>query len=280
VRLAVERDPNRSRYERRSAVREWATKAHLEAPERTALDLLGPDLARIRLLDLGVGGGRTTVHFAPLVAEYVGVDYSAPLVEACRRRFDGDPSVEFVHADARSIPYPDHSFDLVVFSVNGIDCLDHEGRMAALREVARLCRPGGLFFFSSHNLDAIEEAISLAGRLRALRATRRRARLPLAVVKHLPGAVLTRYSNPAPSELVKRDWVWLSKGWPLWAPCRTYHATPAEVSRQLNSVGFDLETVILPSQTVVPYEACLGRRDDLWLNYLARRRSPAGAAGT
>ena len=35
------------------------------------------------MLDIGVGTGRTTMHFAGLVKEYVGVDYSSALIQAC-----------------------------------------------------------------------------------------------------------------------------------------------------------------------------------------------------
>lgn len=273
------RDPNRTLYERRRGVRQWTAKAHIELPERALLDLLGATVGRMRLLDIGVGGGRTTVHFAPVVADYVGVDYSAPLIEACRRRFGGKGRVTFVHADARSIPCPDGSFDLVVFSVNSIDCLDHGGRLAALAEIARVCRPGGLFFFSSHNLDAIDRALSPVARVRALSSARSPARLPLAVAKHLPGSVLTRISNPTPRDLVARDWTWVSKGWPPWAPFGAYHVRPAEVRRQLHAVGFTIETVILPSGATVPYEGALGRRGDLWLNYLARRSGAGDRRG-
>jgi hypothetical protein len=158
-----------------------------------------------------------------------------------------------------------------MFSVNGIDCLDHDGRMAALAEVARVCRPGALFFFSSHNLDAVEHALSPAARARALRTTRTGARVPLAIAKHMPSVLLTRAANAPPARLAARDWVWISKGWPPRAPCGTYHVKPMEVRRQLQAAGFTLERLILPSGAEASYEACRGRTKDLWLNYLARR---------
>jgi ubiquinone/menaquinone biosynthesis C-methylase UbiE len=267
-------DANRALYERRAAVREYVAKDHLEPPEQAILERLRPELPGMHVLDIGVGGGRTSVHFAPLARQYVGVDYSAPLVAGCRRRFARwPPTVRFEHADARAMPMlDDDQFDLVLFSVNGLDCLSHEGRMSALKEIARVCRPGGLFFFSSHNLDAIEVALSPAHLLRQLRATRSVARFPLAVLRRAPPQVLKRIANPRPQRLLGRDHAWVSAGWPPGSPCGTYHVTPAEVRRQLAEVGFTLERVLLPWGEEVGYEESLGRRHELWLNFLCRKR--------
>ena len=60
-------------------------KAHLQPPERqTILRIMRPRLSAMRMLDVGVGGGRTTVHFADLVQEYAGVDYSEINDSECR----------------------------------------------------------------------------------------------------------------------------------------------------------------------------------------------------
>lgn len=109
-------------------------------------------LRESRVLDIGVGAGRTTPLLEPLAKTYVGADYSPPLVEAARERF---PGVSFEVGDARSMPWlADGSMDLVVFSFNGIDTMDRGGRELVIAEVARILRPGGWFLFSSHNHDA------------------------------------------------------------------------------------------------------------------------------
>lgn len=271
-------DVNRASYETSSAVRQYLAQSHLEPPEQVILDRVRPDLARMRALDIGVGAGRTAVHFAGLAQEYVGVDYSAPLVAACRRRFAGRPAeVRFEHADARAMPmFGDDHFDLVLFTVNGLDCLVHEGHLAALREISRVCRPGGLFFFSSHNLDAVETALSPACLIRQLWATRSPARFPLAVVRREPPRLLRRLVNARPQRLVTRRHAWVSTGWPPGSPCGTYHVSPAEVRRQLEEAGFTFESVLLPGGEQIPYEESLGRRHDLWLNFLCRKRAEDG----
>jgi SAM-dependent methyltransferase len=254
-------------------VREWTAKRDLEPPERTLLASLAPALGTMRMLDIGVGGGRTTVHLAPMVREYVGIDYARPLIEACRARFVAWPRCRFHHGDARSMPmFDDASFDLVLFSVNGIDCLDHDGRMAALAEIARVCRPGGRFFFSSHNLCALARARSLRAEVRQLWATRTPARFPVAVAKRVPHHVLVGLANPPAVEQVDRAWTWVSEGWPPRSPCGTYHVAPEEARRQLEAVGFALERMVLPSGAEAGFDDCVGLGEDLWLNYLCRRR--------
>lgn len=107
------------------------------------------------MLDVGVGGGRTTEKFAALVEGYVGVDYSEAMVAACRERFASKLDVlEFRLADICSMPFfPDASFEFVLFSYNGLDYMSLDSRRKALTEIHRVVREGGYFAFSSHNLN-------------------------------------------------------------------------------------------------------------------------------
>lgn len=114
------------------------------------------------ILDLGVGGGRTTPVLSSIAQRYVGADYSEAMVAACRLRW---PALEFVHCDATAMPcFADQSFDAVVFPFNGIDVIrSDEGRVSCLAEVARVLRPGGVFIFSSHNARVLGSWPQLAG---------------------------------------------------------------------------------------------------------------------
>jgi ubiquinone/menaquinone biosynthesis C-methylase UbiE len=106
------------------------------------------------ILDLGVGGGRTTAYLANRASRYVGVDYAAAMVKACQAKF---PGLEFVVADAADLTtFPDASFDVVVFAFNGIDCVvpDH-ARQSCFRHIHRVLKPKGVLIFSSHNPRAV-----------------------------------------------------------------------------------------------------------------------------
>jgi SAM-dependent methyltransferase len=271
-------DANRAWYERPSQVRTFTAVKHLEAPEAWLLEHVEASLPELDVLDLGVGAGRTTYHFGPSARAYVGVDYSAPLVAVARGRFADQAHISFLAADARRLAgLGDATFDLVLFSVNGIDCVDNQGRAAALSEVARVLRPGGLFFFSSHNLEAVRAALSVRRFVADLAVERSPARMPAALIRRLPAHLLKRVANPRAARLAGQDWVWISKLWPPREPQMTYYVTPTHARRQLEHVGLELLDVVLPSGRSVGIDGACGRTEDLWLNYLARRR-PDGAS--
>lgn len=150
---------NQNVYEKERVVKTYAESVELHRAEEAVLQQFRAQLQEMRMLDIGVGGGRTTIHFAPQVKEYVGIDYSLKMVEACAKRFsEHRQKYSFQLCDARAMSFPDNHFDFVLFSFNGIDYVSSEERQRILREIARVTRPGGLFFFSSHNLNSdVEE---------------------------------------------------------------------------------------------------------------------------
>ena len=75
-----------------------------------------------------------------------GCDISADMLEEARRRCP--PEVRLVQADARSLPFPDDSFDAVI----ALDLLPHLPDLeSGLRELARVVAPGGALIFDSSN---------------------------------------------------------------------------------------------------------------------------------
>jgi SAM-dependent methyltransferase len=138
----------------RSAVHDYTWSDELTLAEAAAVNRVLPQLAHKDILDLGVGAGRTVEALNSVADRYIGVDYVHEMVAHCKNRF---PAVHFEQSDARSMPqFADSSFDLIVFSCNGICMVDHAGRLAILSEVKRLLRPGGFFVFSTYNRNCKE----------------------------------------------------------------------------------------------------------------------------
>lgn len=139
-------------YNTESISKDYAVRDYLEPAERTILEMLRSELSEMDMLDMGVGGGRTTKYFAPLVRNYTGADYAIAMVDVCLDKYGND--YYFLNCDVRDMKeISDNSYDFVLFSFNGIDSFNHKDRMAALDEINRVLRPDGYFCFSSHNLD-------------------------------------------------------------------------------------------------------------------------------
>jgi ubiquinone/menaquinone biosynthesis C-methylase UbiE len=153
---------NQQAYSTPGIVRYYQQIKALQPAEQMILDRLAPQLGDFAMLDMGVGAGRTTRHFGPRVAQYTGIDHSAAMIAACQQAFPETPQCRFLVVDARDMScFGDATFDFVLFSFNGIDYGDDADRRRILNEVYRVCKPGALFCFSSHNLQGFEQAFSL-----------------------------------------------------------------------------------------------------------------------
>ena len=96
------------------------------------------------LLDVGCGPGSLTADLARLVSpgRVIGIDSAtSPLDEARRAAAEAGVEVEIRVGDAYTIDLPDDSVDVV----HAHQVLQHVADpVAVLREMARVCRPGGL----------------------------------------------------------------------------------------------------------------------------------------
>ena len=106
------------------------------------LPLLRPGLD---LLDVGCGPGTITADLAARVApgRVTAVDSSAQALAAARAeaRARGLTGVRFAEADVQALDLPDDAFDVV----HAHQVMQHLGDpVTALREMRRVCRPGGV----------------------------------------------------------------------------------------------------------------------------------------
>jgi len=137
----------------RSPVMDWlaSQSAFVDAGERAAYWRIADSMRGRPILDLGVGPGRTIGLLRSLSADYVAIDYVSDMVERAKRAY---PLADVRLGDARDLSsFADSSFEMVVFSYSGIDSIDHEGRRSVIAEARRVLRPGGVFWFSTLNLD-------------------------------------------------------------------------------------------------------------------------------
>ncbi len=96
--------------------------------------------SRSLIADLGCGGGRHAKVLAGKGHRVVGLDASERLLAIARRKL---PQVPFVRGDLCGLPLRGARFPAAV-AVATIHHLPSEGeRIAAMREIARILRPGG-----------------------------------------------------------------------------------------------------------------------------------------
>ena len=99
-----------------------------------------------RVLDLGCGTGLLTLMIKRSVpeAQVTGLDADEEVLKIARAKSPGT-DIQWDHAFAFEMPYPDQSFDAVVSSfvthhLTGAD------KLRAFREVHRILRPDGCFY--------------------------------------------------------------------------------------------------------------------------------------
>jgi SAM-dependent methyltransferase len=141
------RTPREYYYESAGVVDAYDAKRDLLAGEAELFDSYVH--AETRLLDLGIGAGRTTRILAPRVKSYIGIDLAPLMVERATVRF---PGLDLSVGDAADLSrFDDGAFDAVLFSFNGLGVLpSDEARSRCFEEVARVLLPGGVFIFSLH----------------------------------------------------------------------------------------------------------------------------------
>ncbi len=208
------------------------------------------------ILDLGVGGGRTTAYLATRASRYVGVDYAAAMISACQAKF---PGLEFAVADAADLSaFSDNSFDVAVFAFNGIDyVLPQQARRACFKHLHRILKPGGVLIFSSHNARAVLAPLRWnAERLR--RSARRFSAgsnilywMLLAILTSARSVLVLGQSGVASMfRLVKRiptPVFWRGEGTlvdPVHGGLLTHYSTPVLVVAELEALHFQLERFV------------------------------------
>ena len=117
----------------------------LRTAEEAAAFLLPELRPGMRLLDVGCGPGSITRGLAERLApgQVIGLDLSRETLDAARREATarGLENLRYEEASVYDLPFPDASFD-VAYAHQVFQHLRERG--AALREMLRVVRPGGL----------------------------------------------------------------------------------------------------------------------------------------
>jgi SAM-dependent methyltransferase len=255
------------RYLDRGIVESYRVRTELFPGEQQFLRDLERRRAR-SLLDVGVGAGRTTLHFARLADEYVGMDMSPAMVETCRARF---PHLRFEVADVRDLSrFADGAFDVVLFSFNGIDIVGGDAaRQRAFTEMRRVCASGGRLFFSSENLNRLPEEMRLSVHLHRALAADAPGALPVRLAKEAWRFARARALNPSANTLLTRGGGLVADDRHGLRILRHYYVRPDVQLSRMQMLGFpEVEVYGMQGERVPPEQLASVR--GYWLDYLCR----------
>jgi ubiquinone/menaquinone biosynthesis C-methylase UbiE len=252
---------NKRIYEEKKMIRKYSDLYVLQKPEQTILNNFKDRLKKMKMLDIGVGGGRTTLHFAKIAKEYVAIDYSKNMISACKERFRDFPKwISFKVCDVRSMNvFENNYFDFVLFSFNGIDYISHKDRLKALREIKRVGRPDGYLFFSTHNLQRnFEKEFKIAWRKNPIP-------LSLSILTHF----IFKTLNGNVEKMKKtRDYLLIRDG-DAYFRLLVYYIKPEAQVNQLLETGFrNIKIYSLNTGDEITNKTELNSAKDNWLYYL------------
>lgn len=256
--MHLHNDANKALWESKKVLEHYSEQAHIQKAEASILELLRLQLPKMRMLDIGVGAGRTTIHFAHLAKEYVGIDYAEPMVNSCRRKF---PKYRFETIDVRDMSLlPSSYFDFVLFSHNGIDNISHQDRGKTFKEILKKLKLPGIFVFSTHNIHSIESLLSITSTLDPI---------PRRILKWIKNRLFVAI-NGRPSKLKDLSYVIVNDGsWNFHL--RTHYIDPTIQLKELEVLGFK-DIVLFSSSTgeVIPEDRLATNRDP-WIYFLCNK---------
>src|SRR5215207_8697389 len=110
---------------------------------------LGHDPKRLRILDVGCGGGLLAEEFARLGCAVTGVDPSTDSLEVARAHArEGGLDIDYREATGDALPFADGEFP-AAYCCDVLEHVDDVGR--TLAEIARVLEPGGVFLYDTVN---------------------------------------------------------------------------------------------------------------------------------
>ncbi len=120
-----------------------STLKQIQSQEISPIENLRNDF---KVLDLCCGTGELTIRHATKNTSYTLFDLSKEMLEIAEMRIAQHPilknQAQYLRGNAKDLPFPDNSFDLVMVSygIRNIDDIEQ-----AFREVYRVLKPRGIF---------------------------------------------------------------------------------------------------------------------------------------
>jgi ubiquinone/menaquinone biosynthesis C-methylase UbiE len=109
--------------------------------------------SKSKILDIGCGGGRTTIPLSKMGYNVTAIDIVPAFVRIAKQNAEKNkvnPKIEI--GDVTKLKYPSESFDDVLFSYNGIEHISPDEIEKALKEIFRVLKNEGYFICTIHSI--------------------------------------------------------------------------------------------------------------------------------
>lgn len=155
-------------YQERAGRGRYATSPDFNLRE-VEIEYLGRRLRDgLKVLDVGCGNGYSTLSFASKFnSSFVGIDFVPEMIEAAHKlapEFQLKGEIEFGVGDVTALDFEADSFDLVISERCLLNLPTKELQWKAMREVARVLKPGGRYLM----LEGTKQGLEGLNRVRSL----------------------------------------------------------------------------------------------------------------
>jgi len=101
------------------------------------------------ILEIGFGTGINLKFYPPNIKKIIGVDANGGMLQKAHKKINGIIEIELIHQSSESLSFSDNSINAVVStytlcSINEIN--------SAIKEIYRVLKPGGRYYFLEHGL--------------------------------------------------------------------------------------------------------------------------------
>lgn len=142
-----------------STIRFWVNPVRFGYFERVLNRDRALERGRRKLLDVGCGGGLLAEEFARIGFDVTGIDPAPETVQTARTHASvSGLSIEYETGSGEHLPFPEGVFDYVTCC----DVLEHVDNVdRVIAEIARVLKPGGLFFYDTINRTFISKLVMI-----------------------------------------------------------------------------------------------------------------------
>ncbi|MBI2039468.1 class I SAM-dependent methyltransferase [Candidatus Microgenomates bacterium] len=106
-------------------------------------------LEKANCLDLGSSSGEVSSYLSENIGKIVCIDIDKNAIQIGKEKFTNIKNLSFTYFNGIDIPYPDHSFDLVILR-RVIECAEKPQEL--MEEIFRVLKRSGLVYFESQNI--------------------------------------------------------------------------------------------------------------------------------